>query len=566
MPAMLNPEAQVKNEIDLLIKRSYEKAVNEGLFPDGDVAFPEIEIPKDKSHGDFASSFAMVSSKSLKMPPRNIADIIVKNMDMSGGYISRAEIAGPGFINFFLSEKYLSDAVSAILSQKESFGRTDYGQAKKVMVEFVSANPTGPLHMGNARGGALGDSLASVLDWSGHDVTREFYINDSGNQIENFYLSLNARYVQALLGEDAIEFPENGYHGDDIKERANEFIALYGDKYLNAPEDKKRDALVGYALGKNIEYLKTDLAEYRIDFDEWFPESSLYESGEVDKVLEILDKNRYIYELDGAKWLRLTDFGCEKDEVLVRSNGFKTYMAADIAYHYNKFVTRGYAKAINVWGADHHGHVARMKAAMDAIGLNGDDLDIVLMQMVNLVRNGETVRMSKRSGKAITLKDLIDEIGVDAARFFFCLRASGTHLDFDLDLAVEQSSQNPVFYVQYAHARICSVLSLMGLDAGSFEMPDPSAFCYTEPEEMELIKHLVRLPEEIIAAAKNYEPERVARFALESAALFHKFYNSCRINAGDEDAKTSRTALTIAVKQILANCFSILKIDAPEKM
>jgi len=563
---MLNPEAQAKKDIDLLIKKSFEKALSEGLFSDGDIAFPEIGIPKEKSHGDFASSFAMASSKSLKMPPRPVADIIVKNMELPCGYIGRAEIAGPGFINFFLSENYLTDAVAAILGQKENFGRTDFGQAKKVMVEFVSANPTGPMHMGNARGGALGDCLSAVLDWSGHDVTREFYINDFGNQIEKFYLSLNARYIQALLGEDAAIFPEDGYHGDDIKERANEVIALYGDKYLNAQDDEKRDALVGYALKKNIELLKSDLTDYRIDFDVWFHESSLYESGEVDAVLDLLEKNGHVYELDGAKWLRLTDLGCEKDEVLVRSNGFKTYMAADIAYHYNKFVTRGYLKAINVWGADHHGHVARMKAAMDAVGLNGGDLDVVLMQMVNIVQDGEAVRMSKRSGNAITLKDLIDEIGVDAARFFFCMRASNTHLDFDLNLAVEQSSQNPVFYVQYAHARICSVLRLMGIDENIFFIPDSSALFFTAPEEIELIKYLARLPEEIIAAAKNYEPERITRFALESAALFHKFYNSCRINADDENVKISRTALTIAVKQILANCFSILKIDAPEKM
>lgn len=435
------------------------------------------------------------------------------------------------------------------------------------MVEFVSANPTGPMHMGNARGGALGDCLASVLEYAGYDVTREFYINDAGNQIEKFGNSLNARYIQQLQGEDAIAFPEDGYHGEDITDHAKAFIALYGDKYLACGEAERKAALVDYALEKNVTALREDLERYRIVYDVWFRESELHKSGAVQEAIALLKENGYTYEEDGAVWLNCEKMGLEKNEVLVRNNGIPTYFAADIAYHMNKLKTRGFDWAINVWGADHHGHVARMKKALDAVGADGSRLDVVLMQLVRLMKDGEVVRMSKRTGKAITLSDLLEDISVDAARFFFNMRSAGSHLDFDLTLAAEQSNENPVFYVQYAHARICSILRLLeeeGVRVLPYAQIRPELL--KEEAELDLLKKLSDLPGEIESAARALEPARITRYVMELAACFHTFYTACRVKVEDRDLMNARLKLIDSTRIVLKGVLTMLKITAPEKM
>ena len=525
-----------------------------------------VEIPGDRAHGDLSANAAMVSARAFRLPPRRIAEIIEKHLVLEGTFFEKAEVAGPGFLNFFLSPAFYAAVVADVLEQGDRYGRSDFGQGKKVMVEFVSANPTGPMHMGNARGGALGDCLAAVLDAAGYDVWREFYVNDAGNQIEKFGVSLEARYIQHLKGEDAAELPEDAYHGDDIREHAANFAALYGDKYLDVPAEERRAALVKYALPLNIERMHRDLEKYRITYDRWFLESSLHESGEVKGVVDLLAEKGLTYEKDGAVWYKASENGGEKDEVLIRANGNPTYFAADIAYHRNKFA-RGFDTCIDVWGADHHGHVARMKGAMDAVGLDGNKLQVVLIQLVRLMQGGEVVRMSKRSGKAIQLSDLLDEVPADAARFFFNMREANTRMDFDLDLAVEQSSSNPVYYVQYAHARICSIFKNLAADGVA-----PRA-CKTEelalltaPEEKELIRHLAAYTEEIVTAAKTYEPARITRYCLELATLFHKFYNTCRVKGEEESRMQARLALCAATRNTLKNALTLLKIDAPETM
>jgi len=430
----------------------------------------------------------------------------------------------------------------------------------------VSANPTGPMHMGNARGGALGDCLASVLDAAGYDVWREFYVNDAGNQIEKFGLSLDVRYQQHFRGEDAVELPEDAYHGDDIREHAENFAAIYGDKYLDAPEAERRAALVQYALPLNIEKMHRDLEKYRIVYDEWFRESVLHNDGELKATIDLLTEKGMTYEKDGALWYKASEHGGEKDEVLVRANGNPTYFAADIAYHRNKFA-RGFDTCIDVWGADHHGHVARMKGAMDAVGLDGSRLHVVLLQLVRLMQNGEVVRMSKRSGKAIQLADLLDEVPVDAARFFFNLREAGSQMDFDLGLAVEQSSSNPVYYVQYAHARICSIFKNLQADGVTPRACTAQELArLTEPAEKELIRHIAAYTGEIIEAARDYDPARITRYCMDLAGLFHKFYNSCRVKGEEEPLMQARLALCEATRTTLRNALSMLKIAAPETM
>ena len=523
-------------------------------------------MPKDKQHGDFACNIAMILAKSLHMAPRAIAqtlcDRIQRNRD-----IERVEVAGAGFINFYLSSAWLYETMRQIEAEQENYGKVDIGHGKKVMVEFVSANPTGPMHMGNARGGALGDCLASVLEYAGYDVSREFYINDAGNQIEKFGNSLNARYIQELQGEDAIAFPEDGYHGDDIREHAKAFIAIHGDRYLQASEKERKAALVDYALEKNITALQEDLGKYRIHYDVWFRESTLHESGAVQDAIALLTKKGYTYEEDGALWLNCEKMGLEKNEVLVRQNGIPTYFAADIAYHINKLTTRGFDWAINIWGADHHGHVARMKKALDAAGVNGNRLDVVLMQLVRLMRDGEVVRMSKRTGKAITLSDLLEDISVDAARFFFNMRSAGSHLDFDLTLAAEQSNENPAFYVQYAHARICSILRLLeeeGVKVLPFD--EVKTALLTDESELALLKKLADLPDEIASAAKALEPARLTRYVMDLAAAFHTFYTACRVRTEDCDLMNARLKLIDSTRIVLKGVLSMLKITAPEKM
>ncbi len=569
---MTNIIAQTKSEIISVIKKAVQNVASsidniEDVTQKVSQVEIEIEIPKEKTHGDFSSNIAMKLTKVLKNSPLKIASSLIDAMDISDTYIEKVEIAGPGFINFYLYKKRIYDALKDAYILGSDFGKLDIGKGKKVMVEFVSANPTGPMHMGNARGGALGDSLASVLEMAGYDVTREFYINDAGAQIDKFANSLEARYIQALKGEDAIEFSEDWYQGEDIIELTKEFIEINGDKYLEAPPQKRRDALVEFGLGKNIPKLKTDLEAYRINYDVWFKESSIHENGEVKETIELLKKSDLTYEKDGALWFKSTEFGSEKDDVLIRANGFPTYFAVDIAYHRNKFEKRNFDKVINIWGADHHGHVARMKGAMDAVGCDGSRLEIIIMQLVRLMKNGEAVRMSKRTGKMITLSDLIEEIGIDAARFFFNLRQAGSHLEFDLDLAIAQNNENPVFYVQYAYARISSIIR--NLAEEGIEIKDPSNIdlsLLSDPAEIELIEKIISYPNEIYLSSVSMEPSKLTRYALDLSSLFHSFYNSCRVKCDDENLIQARLLLCHTTKNVINNVFGILKINAPEKM
>ncbi|MDO5310288.1 MAG: arginine--tRNA ligase [Clostridia bacterium] len=558
---------EIRNKVTAEINRAYAAAVEAGELAAAEVdGMIKLEVPKDKQHGDFACNIAMILAKPLRCAPRSIAEKIASHINADGD-IERCEVAGAGFINFYLKPDYLYRVLELAEQQGTDFGRVDIGKGKKVMVEFVSANPTGPMHMGNARGGALGDCLAAVLERAGYEVTREFYVNDAGNQIEKFGNSLNARYIQELRGEDAIDFPEDGYHGDDIREHAKAFIKLYGDKHLSLSEEERKAALIDYALEKNVTSLREDLERYRIVYDIWFRESKLHEGGEVKAAIKRLTDNGYTYEEDGALWLNCEKMGLEKNEVLVRKNGIPTYFAADIAYHINKLETRGYDLAINIWGADHHGHVARMKKALDAVGINSDKLHVVLMQLVRLMQDGEIVRMSKRTGKAITLSDLLEDISVDAARFFFNMRNAGSHLDFDLTLAAEQSNDNPVYYVQYAHARICSIIRLLGEDGISVKpYAEVDTSLLTDETELALLKRLADLPEEIKTAAETFEPARITRYIMDLASDFHSFYNSCRVNCGDEALTAARLKLIDSVRIVMRGVLEMLKISAPEKM
>ncbi len=559
-----------KIKIGQAVKEAFLKASEKGAFavPEGLCVENKIqlEIPKDEQHGDFACNIAMLLAKELRMPPRKIAEAIAAEI-ATGGEIEKVEVAGAGFINFYLSNARLYDVIREIEEKGSDYGKIEMGKGKKVMVEFVSANPTGPMHMGNARGGALGDCMASVLEYAGYDVTREFYVNDAGNQIEKFGKSLEARYIQQLKGEDAMEFPEDGYHGDDITEHAKAFIAIEGDKYLEASSEERKAALVGYALEKNVEYLKTDLEKYRIFYDVWFRESELHKNGKVQEAIDRLTKAGYTYEEDGAIWINCEKMGLEKNEVLVRQNGIPTYFAADIAYHINKIETRGFDLVIDVWGADHHGHIARMKAALAACRIDPDKFEVSIMQLVRLTRDGEAVRMSKRTGKAITLTDLLEDVSVDAARFLFNMRMAGSHLDFDLDLAVKQESENPVFYVQYAHARICSILRVLseeGINVKAFGEINPSVL--VEKEELALLKKLCDLPEEIRMAAETREPAKITRYVMDLAAAFHTFYNACRVKVEDEAVMNARLKLVDSTRIVIKGILGMLKINAPEKM
>lgn len=525
-----------------------------------------VEVPADKSHGDFATNVAMVSARTFRMAPRKIAELLLEDISLQGTVFERAEIAGPGFMNFFLQQKWFADVVETVLTEKNAYGKTQTGGGKRVLVEFVSANPTGPMHVGNARGGALGDSLAEILSWTGWSVQREFYVNDAGNQIEKFATSLEVRYLQKF--DPTVEMPEDAYHGADIVEHAENFIAEYGDQYVGTDAKTRRDALVAYALPKNIAGLERDLKKYRIVYDNWFRESTLHKNGQVKWVVDELTKRGYTYEQEGAVWFKATEFGADKDFVLVRANGIPTYVVPDIAYHYDKLMVRKFDKAIDVLGADHHGYVPRLKAALTALGADADRLDVVLMQMVMLMRDGEVVKLSKRSGKAITLVTLLDEIPLDAARFFFNTREANSHFEFDLDLAVEKSSQNPVYYVQYAHARICSVIRAMEEEGVELEKCCHQNLTFlTQPQELELIRHLAALPSELDAAAKSYDPSKITKYATELATLFHKFYDACSIKyAQTPEIKEGRLLLCEAVRQTISNVLQILKVDCPNKM
>lgn len=574
--------ANAMEEVKTIIGAAVKKAALQGLLPDGPLPAFQVEVPADRQNGDFSANAAMVGAKAFRQPPRKIAESIATSADLSGTYFEKIDVAGPGFLNFYLSPHFYEDAVNTVLSEGKDYGRINQGHGRKTMVEFVSANPTGPMHMGNARGGSLGDCLASVLDFAGYDVTKEFYVNDAGNQIEKFGISLEARYLQHFKGEDAVPFPEDGYHGDDVKTRVEEYINSNGDKLLNTPEAERRQRLIDYALPKNVAALRSDLQQYRITYDNWFLESTLH-TGAVDAAVNKLTEKGLTYEKDGALFYKNAEVLSKKllaegktpeqieklglkDDVLVRANGYPTYFAADIAYHYNKFAVRGFDWCIDVWGADHHGHVARLKGALDAIGLDGDKLDIVLMQLVRLTRGGEVVRMSKRTGKAITLSDLLDEIPLDAARFFFNLREPASHLEFDMDLAVKESSDNPVFYVQYAHARICSIIKNLAAEGIACDSAQLSSGLLKAPEEQELIRSLANFPIEIGEAARSLDPARITRYTVSLASAFHKFYNACRVKDEDVALRGARLTLCHAVKTVLENALGVLKITAPEMM
>ncbi len=564
----MNLMENARQQAAAIVAAAYDKAVAAGELPRAELPAVTVETPKDAANGDWASTVAMQCAKPLRMAPRKIAEALVNNMELGGTCFDKVEIAGPGFMNFTYGGAWYQDAVRTVVAEGAGYGRTRAEKPEKIMVEFVSANPTGPMHMGNARGGVLGDCLAEVLAWAGNDVTREFYINDAGNQVDKFAHSVEGRYIQALRGEDAIEFDPSWYQGADIKELAQMLIDQHGDKLLDMTAEERFDAIVGFGLPHNIAKMQRDLERYKIHYDVWFRESTLHASGAVEETVKMLSDAGVTYEQDGALWLRSTAFGAEKDDVLRRANGFYTYFAADIAYHRNKFETRGFDKVINIWGADHHGHVARLQRALDAIGLNGSErLEIVLMQLVRMMQGGEVVRMSKRTGKSLTLSDLLDEIPVDAARFFFNSRAAETQMEFDLDLAVKQDSDNPLYYIQYAHARICSVLK--GAGEAGIALPDAAAAdltILTHEEEKALIKAIAQLPEEILMAARDRDPSRLNKYGVVLASQFHRFYNACRIKDAEPALRDARLALCMAAVQTIRNVLAIIGVDAPEHM
>ena len=581
---MANMIQKAKQQVAELVNAAYLAAAEKGELPAGLTLGGSVEIPKDTANGDYAANYAMASAKLMRMPPRKVAETLVSNMELDGSWFESVDVAGPGFMNFRMGGKWYSDVLKNVAEEGDSFCNCNIGEGKKLMVEFVSANPTGPMHMGNARGGVLGDALASVLSRAGYNVWREFYVNDAGNQIEKFAGSIEARALQLLKGEDAVEFPEDGYHGDDIKELAKLFCEKYGEGWLELPTTERHKMMAEFGLSVNLPKMKRDFARYGIEYDQWFLESSLHESGYVADSVQKLTEAGYTYEKDGALWLHTSKILSDKllaagkkpenieklelkDDVLRRANGFYTYFAADIAYHRNKFEQRGFDKVINVWGADHHGHVARLKGAMDALGLDGEHrLDIVLMQLVKLMRGGEVVRMSKRTGKAISLSDLLDEIPVDAARYFFNSRPESP-VEFDLDLAVRQDSENPVYYVQYAHARICTMIS--ALKAEGHDVPDINSVdlsLLTTEQERELIKQIALLPEEIRLAARDYDPSRINKYVTELAARFHRFYTACRIKGAEEGVLNARLCLADTVRKVIALSLSVIGVSAPSKM
>lgn len=576
-----------KQQVKETVMNALGRLVAEGKIEAVPLPAFNVERPADVSHGDFSCNAAMASAKALRNNPRAIGQMIADAAVLEGTVFEKIEVAGPGFLNFFISPLWFNETVGEVISSGSDYGKTELGKGKRVLVEFVSANPTGPMHIGNARGGALGDSLSSVLQFAGYEVEREFYVNDAGNQIEKFVKSLSIRYMQiadgnkadviASYGDDDVcrkifedeenfPMPEDVYKGVDIIEHAYNFYKINGDKFVNADEESRKSALVEYALPLNIDGLEKDLAKYRIVYDTWFRESSLHKSGAVKQIVDMLTEKGQTYEKDGAIWFKASDFGDDQDRVLVRANGIPTYFVPDIAYHYNKLVTRGFDKAIDILGADHHGYIARMKAALTALGVDASKLDIVIMQMVMLVRNGETVKLSKRSGKAITLSTLLDEVPIDAARFFFNLRDPNTHLEFDLELAIEESSNNPVFYVQYAHARICSILRRMEEEGTGYRNIPVSELNFNHPAELALIRHIAALPNCINEAAKDYNPSKITKYLCDLAQLFHKFYDNCKIKGEEENILQSRLSLCVATKTVFKNLLDLLKVDAPEKM
>ena len=579
---MYNAVEEAKAQVKEIIMGALGRLVGEGKLPAEPLPPFQVTIPADNSHGDFSANTALVSAKALKSNPRAVAQMIVEAAVLDGTDFSKIEVAGPGFLNFFIGGKWFADVVKNAAALGGGYGKTDLGKGKRVLVEFVSANPTGPMHMGNARGGVLGDTLASVLTACGADVSREFYVNDAGHQIDKFARSIEVRYLQLINGEDSIAFPEDGYQGEDIKELAEAYYDEHGDSLLNVSEQERQDALAQFGLSVNLPRMKTDLERYKIHYDTWFYESTLHESGYVAETVDLLTEKGWTYEKDGALWLKTAEILRDhfrkqgkkeadiekldlKDDVLRRANGFYTYFAADIAYHRNKFAVRGFDKVINIWGADHHGHVARLKGALDALGLNGSErLDIVLMQLVKLLRDGEVVRMSKRTGKAISLHDLLDEVSVDAARWYFNAKPD-TQMEFDLGLAVREDSENPIYYVEYAHARICSLLR--ALETDGVTVPETADLGLLSGEaEKALIKQIAQYCEEIKLAARDYDPSHINRCLQELAACFHRFYTACRIRGEEPRVAAARLKLADDTRMVLKNGLKLIGVDAPEKM
>ena len=575
---------KAEEQIIKVVTDAIKQNMAEGTFIEAEIPAFKTEIPADRKNGDYSANGAFMLSKALRMPPRKIAEEILNKINLDGTSFKSCEVAGPGFINFFLKQDFYADILLDVDECGESYGKSDFGKGKKINVEFVSANPTGPMHMGNARGGALGDCLAAVLEWAGYYVEREFYVNDAGNQIDKFSLSLDVRYQQIINGEDSIELPEDSYHGDDIRVLAQRFIDEDGRDLLALSEGERRKALVEFALPKNIATMKAAMEKYRIDYNTWFSELTLHNGGELKETIDILTKNGYTYEKEGALWYKNIDVQTAilkregksqeyidnlelKDDVLIRQNGNPTYFAADIAYHRNKLQKRGFDTAIDVWGADHHGHVARIKGAMEAVGLDGSRLDVVLMQLVNLMKDGKPVKMSKRTGKAITLVDLLDEVPIDAVRFLFNMREAGSAMDFDLGLAIEQSNQNPVYYCQYAHARICSILKKLANEGITSRKPSAEELkLLTSDEETDLIAHLGALTGVIVNAANTYDPAKITHYATDLATKFHRFYNAQRVMVDDESLMQARIFLCTCVRNTMRNVLSMLKVDAPESM
>ena len=581
---MINMIQNAKDQVATLAMNAYQAAVADGTLPQAEVKTAPVEIPKDTANGDFTTTFALAASKALRQPPRNIAQTLLDHMDLEGTYFTSAEIAGPGFLNFRLGDSWYEGVCAAVEAEGDTYGTNDGLKGKKYMVEFVSANPTGPMHMGNARGGVLGDTLASVLAACGADVTREFYVNDAGHQIDKFAHSIEARYLQLIQGEENVPFPEDGYQGGDIRELAQAYYDRNGDKLLNVPEAERQETLAQFGLSVNLPKMKTDLQRYKIEYDNWFYESTLHESGYVAETVDMLTEKGWTYEKDGALWLKTAEIMRQnllkagkkekdieklelKDDVLRRANGFYTYFAADIAYHRNKFAVRGFDKVINIWGADHHGHVARLKGALDALDLNGSEkLDIVLMQLVKLLRDGELVRMSKRTGKAISLSDLLDEVSVDAARWYFNAKPD-TQMEFDLGLAVREDSENPIYYVEYAHARICSLLRALAEEGVTVPaQADVDMSLLKGETEQALIKQIAQFCEEIKLAARDYDPSHINRYLQELAACFHRFYNACRIKGEESAVQAARLKLADDTRVVLKNGLRLIGVDAPEKM
>lgn len=551
---------KMKEALAAAIKAAAVKAIAAGTIKEGVLPEVLLEVPPQKEFGDFATNFAMQSARSLKCNPRLVAQAVIDNLDCP--YIAKTEIAGPGFINFYLKQEWTAELLAGIVAAGDAYGDLPSRGGEKIQLEYVSANPTGPLHVGHGRGAAVGSSLANLLKAAGYDVTREYYINDAGNQINNLAASVNARYLEEL-GVD-VEFPENGYHGHDIVETAQRIIKLYGDKFLHLEEDVRLHEFRTIALQEKLAALKEDLAAFNVTFDVWFSEQTLHDANKIKEACDLLMERDYMYEKDGALWLKATAYGDDKDRVVIRDNGVPTYLAADIAYHWNKF-SRGFDRVINLWGADHHGYIARMKAAIGALGYDPEQLEVLILQMVSLYRNGELVKMSKRTGQSVTLNELIEEVGTDAARFFFVMRSIDSQLDFDLTLATEKSNENPVYYIQYAHARICSIMRQLA-EENIVEAAAADYTLLTDPTEQELIKKLGEYPELIATAAQERAVHRVAYYVHDLAGMFHSFYNQCRILGVAPEVQQARIKLVKAVGHTLKHALGILGVSAPERM